>query len=130
VRRLQDAVIAGGHPLPHRGLGEQVAGKLLDREPVEGQVAVEGVDHPVAVGPDLAEVVDVNAVRIGVAGRVEPLKDHALPVARRGEQTVHQAFVSGGCAVVDESVDFSRRRRQAVQIEGEPADQRPPVGFG
>jgi hypothetical protein len=33
---------------------QQVAGKLLDDELVEGLVAVEGFDHPVTVGPDRA----------------------------------------------------------------------------
>ena len=33
------------------GAGQQVAGDLLDQEPVERLVAVEGGDHPVAPGP-------------------------------------------------------------------------------
>ena len=43
------AVEAGGGLLGERGLGQQVAGELLDGELVERHVAVEGVDDPVAI---------------------------------------------------------------------------------
>ena len=71
-------------------VGQQVAGELLDREPVERQVAVEGADDPVAIGPHLAEVVEVIAVGVGVAGGVEPVAGAVLAPAGRGEQPVDQ----------------------------------------
>ena len=72
--------------------GQQVAGDLLDDELVVGQVAVEGVDDPVAVEPDLARLVLLVAVGVGVAGRVEPEPAPALAVVGRGEQPVDQPF--------------------------------------
>ena len=44
-------VEAGGEPLREGRLREQVPGDLLDREPVEWHVGVEGVDHPISPGP-------------------------------------------------------------------------------
>ena len=43
------AVEAGGDPLLDCGAGEHVARELLDRKVAEGEIAVEGLDHPVAV---------------------------------------------------------------------------------
>ena len=63
-----------------RGVGQQVAGDLLDGESIEGHIAVEGVDDPIAIAPHVAMVVDVVAVGVGVAGQVEPVR---APCARR-----------------------------------------------
>ena len=63
---------AGGHHLVLRGVRQQVAGDLLDDELVVGQVAVQGVDDPVAIEPDLPRLVLLVAVGVGVAGGVEP----------------------------------------------------------
>ena len=69
--------------------GQQVAGELLADELVVGQVAVEGVDHPVAVAVHLRDrVVGVVAGGVGVADDVEPVPAPALAVGRRGEQPV------------------------------------------
>src|SRR3954449_8303947 len=54
-------------------IGEQVARELLGSELVEGQVAVERVDDPIAIAPGpRAGAVLFIAVGIGVAGEVEP----------------------------------------------------------
>ena len=74
---------AGGDDLVLRGVGQQVAGELLDDELVVGQVAVEGVDDPVAVEPDEARLVLLEAVGVGVARGVEPVAAPALAVVRR-----------------------------------------------
>lgn len=42
---------AGGDDLVLGRVGEQVAGVLFDDELVVGQVAVEGVDHPIPAKP-------------------------------------------------------------------------------
>ena len=83
VGRDVAAVEAGGDLLVERAVGQQIAGQLLDRELVERHVAVEGVDDPVAIGPDLAVVVEVDAVRVGVAGDVEPVAAAMLAPVRR-----------------------------------------------
>ena len=48
---------------------------------------------------------------------------------RRGEQAVDQLLIGIWGLVVDEIVDFLRRRRQAVQVEGDAADERRGVRF-
>ena len=82
-------------------VGQQVAGQLFDGELVERHVAVEGVDHPVAIRPDLAVVVEVDAVGVGVAGGVEPVAAAVLAPVRRGQQLIDVA---------------SRRRRATVSL--------------
>ena len=70
------AVVARHHP---------VRGELELEEAVEGQVLVEGAHDPVAVGPGVRQAafvavgVDV-ALRVGVAGDVQPVPSPALPV--------------------------------------------------
>ena len=87
--------------------GQQVAGDLLDDEPVVGQVAVEGVDDPVAIEPDVPRLVLLEAVGVGVPGRVEPVPAPALAVVRARQQAVDQP---------------SRRRRR----DGRRGTRRPP----
>ena len=84
---------AGGDDLVLRGARQLVAGDLLDDEPVVGQVAVQGVDHPVAVEPDEARLVLLVAVGVGVAGGVEPVPSPALAVVRRGQQAIDDPLV-------------------------------------
>ena len=104
------AIETGGDLVVRGGVGQQVAGELLDREAVERHVVVEGADHPVAPGPHVAMAVDVIAVGVGVAGEVEPLHGHALAVVRRGEQAVDLLLVGVGRFVGEEGVDFVRSR--------------------
>ena len=87
---------AGGDPLVERAVRQQVAGELLDGELVERQIAVERVDHPIAIGPHLAVVVEVDAVRVAVARGVQPVAGAVFAVVRRGEIAVHHALVGVG----------------------------------
>ena len=93
------ATFVGGHVAAVESRGDllfecaarqKVAGKLIDGEAIEGQVAVIGPDEPVAVGPGFAEIVKVIAVGIGVARGVEPVTSTMLAPAGRGEQPRHQ----------------------------------------
>ena len=93
-------------------------------------VAVEGVDDPVAVGPDLAVVVEVQAVGVAVAGGVEPEPRHVLAVAGRLEQAVDDLLVSLRRRVGQEGVDLFEGRRQAGQVERHAADQGRLLGLG
>ena len=110
--------------------GEQVARDLLDRELVEWLVLVEGSDDPVPPVPHVAATVDVKAVRVGVARQVEPLHGHALAIVGRIEQAVHLSLVGVRRGVAQEAVHVGRVGRQAGQVEGQSAEQRPLVGFG
>ena len=51
----------------------QVAGDLLHRKLIEWLVAVERTDQIVAIGPDVAAVVEVQSVGVGIARVVEPV---------------------------------------------------------
>ena len=110
--------------------GQHVARELLDREVAEGEVAVEGVDHPVAVLPGGAALVLLVAVRVGVAGEVQPGPRPALAVVGRGEEAVDDLLVGVRAAVGEEGVDLRRRRGKADEVEAEPADERLARGLG
>src|SRR2546428_9441549 len=56
------------------------------------------------------------AVRVGVARRLEPLDRHALAVARRGEQPVHDLLVGVGSAVGEEGVHRGGRDRKSTRL--------------
>src|SRR4051812_38162737 len=59
VRRLEHAVVASRYELPHRGIGQQVAGELLERKLIEGQIVVEALDDVIAVWRDAMILVAV-----------------------------------------------------------------------
>ena len=46
------AVKGGGHQLFVGGIGEQIAGELLDRELIEWHSFIDGLDDPIAVCPN------------------------------------------------------------------------------
>ncbi len=76
---LRVPVEPGRDPLCERGAGPEIAGNLVDREPVVRQVRVERGDDPVAVFPDRAGGVDVEAVGIGITRLVEPGRAQRSP---------------------------------------------------
>ena len=76
------AVKPGGDFLVDGRIGQHVASDLLDRELVERQIAVERVNHPVAVFPDAATIVLLVAVGVGVAREIEPRPRPAFAVVR------------------------------------------------
>ena len=107
------AMEAGRDDLILRGIRQQVARQLLDSELIERHVLVEGVDEPIAPGPDRALAVDGVAVGIGVAGEVEPVAGLTFAIVWRGEQAIDQFFVSVRVSIFDKFIDFLRRRQQA-----------------
>ena len=96
ARGGQATVETGRDFLVDGRIGQKIAGHLLDRKPVERHVLFERVDHPIAVGPDRAVIVDVDAVGVGVAHRVEPLAAEMFGGSVAREQAIHRALVSGG----------------------------------
>jgi len=124
------AVEPGGDELLFGRFRQQVARQLLDGELIERHVAVEGLDHPVAIGPNLAVVVEVQTVGVAVAGGIEPEPGHVLTVAGRLEQPVHQPLVGARLFVGQELADLAERGRQTGQVERDPADERAAVGLG
>ena len=124
------AVEAGGNELLLAGVRQHVARELFDGELVEWQVAVEGVDHPVAVAPDLAVVVEVDAMGVGVSCGVQPVAAALFAPLRHREQAVDVSFVSVGSDVGEVGVEHFRRRRESGEVEGHPAGKRAAVGLG
>jgi hypothetical protein len=123
------AVEGGGHLVVERGVRQQVAGQLTDCELVERHVGVEGPDHPVAPAPDRARRVVGIAGAVGIPGEVEPLPRHVLAVAVVREEPIDEPLDRVGRRVGHERLDLVWRRRQAGEIEGEPAGERGPVGL-
>ena len=117
------AMEAGGDFLAFGGVGQEVAGELLDGELVEGHVGVEGVDDPVAEFPDLAGGVDGIAVAVGVAGLVEPPAAPAFAVVGALEEAVDEFGVGLVGGVGEEGGDFFRGRGEAGEVERDAADE-------
>ena len=91
-----EPVEAGGDELVLCGLFVEVTGDLESGELVVGEVFVEGLDDPVAVGRVIAEVVVVVAVGVGDADEVEPILGHVFAVAGLGHEVVNELGVGLG----------------------------------
>ncbi len=83
-----------------------VAGDLFDDELVVGQVAVKCTDHPVAVKVNLARLVFLVSVGIGVPRGIEPDPPPALAIMRRLEQPLDQLVVGVGTPIGPKGVDL------------------------
>ena len=76
------------------GVGQEVAGEVLDQQSIGRHVGVEGPDQVVAVFRGVGNVgVPLAAVRLRVAKPVHPVASPALPESWRGQQLLHQALV-------------------------------------
>ena len=105
-----------------------IACHLLLHESRVGFVLVERADDIIPIRPGVrSRLVFVVAMRLTEVDDVEPMPGPALPIPRRGEQTVDQAFIRIGCRVRDEELQLVGRGRKTEQIETEAADQRGPI---
>ena len=94
---------AGGDELVIGRFRQQVTRDLLDGELIKRLVAVEGLHHPVAVGPHLARFVKVQAMRVTVARGIQPVAGTVLAVSgrfhefigKRAELNVREFFRRG-----------------------------------
>ena len=111
------AMEAGGDELFRGRIGQQVAGQLVHRELVEGQVPVEGPDDPVPVGPHLTVIVDMQAVGVAVAGRIEPIAAPVLPIGRGSHEAVGPRGVRVRRGVRHKLRHFLRIGRQTGEIQ-------------
>ena len=71
---------------------------------------------------------DHPLVDVGVAQDVEPVPAVADAVLLAGEQPVDHLLVGVRRLVAEERVLLGERRREADQVEGDAAEQRPLVG--
>ena len=115
---------------PGRDSGpELVTGELLLHELVVRQVAVECVDHVVAIAPRIgARLVGLEPVTLGEPDGVEPEPSGAFTELRRGEIAVDECLVGQRIDVGLEGGDLFGAGRHAEQIERQPPDQGPAVG--
>ena len=95
--------------------------------------ALSAFDDPVAVAPGIGAIfgsADAASVeRIAVADEVEPVPAPAFAVVPATRAAGRSASRRRSATVVrDERLDLLRRRRQADQVEGHAADERPFVG--
>ena len=86
---------------------------MFDGELIEGFVGIERLDDPVAVGPDAAVVVDVNAVGVSVTGGVQPIPRLVLAVSGGGQKAIDGLLIGVGTGVGEECVDVPGSGRQA-----------------
>ena len=129
VRRDVATVEAGGDLLVERAIREQISRELFDGKLVKRHVAVEGVNQPFAVRPVLAEVIEVDAVGVGIAGGVEPVAAPVLAPVLGLHQLVDELLVDIRGRVVHELLDELRRGRQASDVEAEAAGERSLIRF-
>ena len=100
VPRAGDEESGGCHHLRIGGLDE-VTGDLLANELRVRLVAIERVDHIVAISPRM-EALEVMLAAVGLAEAhdIQPVPAPALAVSRRGQEPVDRGFVrfaiSGG----------------------------------
>ena len=88
VRQAMQPIERGGENLIAVGVRQQVAGQLPGEELVVRQIVVERAHDPIAIRPLRVELVGLVAVRVGVAGRVEPGDGHVLAERGAGQQPI------------------------------------------
>lgn len=104
--------------------GEEIAGQLLAEELVVGEVAIEGVDNPVAVTPRVRSgVVTILSGGVGVADEVEPFAPPSFAVGGGGEQTFDEGVEGVGGGVGEEGGDLFRGGGEAGEVVGGTADE-------
>ncbi len=111
---------------------DDVPGDLFAQEAIVGLVLVEGLDDVIAIAPGMgAAFVAFETMGVRVVRDVQPMARKALAVMRRGQQAIDEAGVGAGGGIVDEGFNRFDRGRQAVQVEGQAANQGPAIsGFG
>ncbi len=97
----EQPVVTGGNLLIDGRVGQQITCDLLDRELIERHIGLECVDYPIPIWPDTARMIVMNALRVGVANRIEP-EPRELLGARVALQHAIDRFLVGIGRVVRE----------------------------
>ena len=108
-----------------RILDDLVGGDLQAEELVVGQVVVEGLHDPVAIGIGIriaAFFLEDVALRVGIAGDVEPVTAPAFAESRRAEETVDKFLGGLRITVGDEGGDLGGRRLVTGKRERQATD--------
>ena len=98
---------------------------MLGDEFVEGTILIKRSDHVIAIAPGPGALgIGLNtAIGVGIAGHIEPVTPPALPIGRRFEKPIHQAFITRVGGILEEHFDLFWSRRKPCQIKGDSADQ-------
>ena len=123
------AVKSGGDFLIEGCVRQKVSGQLVDDELVERQIAVHGLNDPIAVKPDLTGCIHAIPVRIGITGDVKPPARPAFAVTGRTQQSLDHPLIGVRTVVPEKRVHLGNRGRQAGQIKRNAANQCVTVGF-
>ena len=124
-----EAIVTGGDDAVGIVGVHLVAGELLSDELVVRLVVVEALDDEIAETPDVRlGAVAFIAIGFAIADDVEPVPAPLFAVMRRGEQLVDKFFVRVRGHVPNEDIHLLRRRRQAGEVEVQPAGQGEFVG--
>ena len=108
-----------------RILDDLVGGDLQAEELVVGEVVVEGLHDPIAIGIGVgvaAFFLEDVALRVGVAGHVEPVSAPAFAEGRRREQAIDQLLEGLRVLVGDEGGDLGGGRLIADERKGQATD--------
>jgi hypothetical protein len=66
---------------------------LFDGELIEGHVAIERADNPVAIWPNLPHLVIGKSSRVGIARQIEPILGAPLGIGGRLHQPIDDSLV-------------------------------------
>ena len=124
------AIEAGGDALFEARVRNEVAGDLIHRELIEGQIAVERADHPIAPTPHVARTVRVIHARIAVAREIHPRERHAFAEMRRGQRPIDKLLEGVRARIAHKRIDLRERRQRAREIKHHAANQRGAIGLG
>ena len=97
---------------------EEIAGELFHREFIKALVPVEGGDDPVAIRPDFAVSIDVDAVGVRIPCRVEPVASAVFTPLGRIHQLPDKVLVGIWGWVVHEGFHGLRTRGETRDIQG------------
>ena len=126
---LRIAVEAGGDLLLQRRLWQQVSSELLNCKLIERLVAVEGVDHPLAVRPDGAREIHLITIGVGIARQIQPATRHVFAVVGRREQAIDQLLVCLRRCILHECLHLVPRWWKPGEIQAESPGEGVTVGF-
>ena len=88
------ALKSSRHLLLNSCVRQQVTGNLFQEELVERHVAIQRVDHPMAITPCMwSYVVLLVTIAVGVAGQIEPVPSPLFPIMLRFQQPVDDALI-------------------------------------
>lgn len=109
---------------------QYVARQLHADKFVVGQILIECVDDPVAIGIGVvARLVVFKTIALSEAHDVQPMSSPAFSIVRRCKHPINQIFVGMIGQIVEKRGDFVRGWRKSQQIKRQATNQSAFVGF-